>query len=204
MNGYDRAMRDLALFDFDGTVTNRDSFLLFLRYMTGPSFFLRCLVLAPRIYFFLQGRYGNHCLKEDFLRQFLAGRSSSRIAQAASCFAREILPSILRQQAMEAIRLHLQLGDRVIVVTATPEMILQPWCQGLGLELIGTRLEIEDGMVTGHITGRNCRGDEKVRRLKKRLSLAKYGTIYAYGDTDGDRPMLELAHISCFKSFRDL
>ncbi len=196
-------MRDLALFDFDGTVTNRDSFLLFLRYITGPSFFLRCLVLAPRISFFLMGRYGNHCLKEDFLGLFLAGWSSSRIADAASCFSREILPSILRKQAMEAIRLHLQLGDRVIVVTATPEMILQPWCRDQGLELIGTRLEIENEMVTGRIMGANCRGKEKVRRLNQRLSPAQYGTIYAYGDTWGDLPMLELAHISCFKPFRD-
>ena len=196
-------MRDLALFDFDGTVTSRDSFLLFLRYITGPTFLLRCLVLAPRICFFLLGRYGNHCLKEDFLRQFLADRSISRIAHAASCFAREIMPSILRPQALEAIRLHLQFGDRVIVVTATPEMILQPWCRDQGLELIGTRLEIENEMVTGRIIGENCRGKEKVRRLNERLSPAQYGTIYAYGDTEGDWPMLELAHVSCFKPFRD-
>ncbi len=81
-------------------------------------------------------------------------------------------------------------------------MILQPWCRDQGLELIGTRLEIENEMVTGRIMGENCQGKEKVRWLHERLSPAQYGTIYAYGASEGDWPMLELAYVAYFKPFR--
>ena len=49
--------------------------------------------------------------------------------------------------------------------------------------------------------GNDCNGLEKVRRIKKKYNLNKYAKIYAYGDTEGDKPMLDIADISFYRAF---
>jgi len=195
---------NLALFDFDGTISRRDSFLLFLRFVVGfRPFCFGCLKLTPEIGAFLAGRYANHDLKENFLVTFLAGKSLAEVEMKAKMFTRQVIPTILRQQAIGRIQWHQQRGDRVIVVTATPEPVLFPWCSENNLELVATRLEVKEGRVTGRIEGHNCRGEEKVRRIQKILDPQAYATIYAYGDTEGDRPLLRFADRASYKPFRD-
>jgi phosphatidylglycerophosphatase C len=56
--------------------------------------------------------------------------------------------------------------------------------------------------LTGRISGLNCHGQEKVRRIKESFPLDQYQEIYAYGDTSGDKPMLDLATHRFYKPFR--
>jgi phosphoserine phosphatase len=70
------------------------------------------------------------------------------------------------------------------------------------VSLISTRLETNNGKLTGRIEGKNCRGIEKVRRIKMQYKLDEYDEIYAYGDTKGDKPMLGLATIAFYKPFQ--
>ena len=195
-------MTNLALFDFDGTISDRDSFLLFLRLLAGPCFYMRCARLAPQISAFLLHLYPRQRLKEDFLFSFLADMTIDALERSALDFCRLKIPDILRPQALERIRRHQQDGDRIIVVSATPELILRPWCDGHGLELLGTRLQVRQGKLTGKIEGRNCRGAEKVRRLREFCDLQSYTTIFAYGDSAGDRQLLAMADVSFYKPFR--
>jgi phosphoserine phosphatase len=61
----------------------------------------------------------------------------------------------------------------------------------------------KNDMITGKIVGKNCHGEEKVRRIMEQYVISDYSSIHAYGDTSGDRPMLALAHHSFFRPFRD-
>jgi phosphatidylglycerophosphatase C len=85
---------------------------------------------------------------------------------------------------------------------ATAELIVAPFARGLGADaIIGTRLASDDtGRLTGGLDGPNCRGPEKVRRLK-----AVFGEDAAleaaYGDSDGDREMLAMAEERGMKVF---
>jgi HAD superfamily phosphoserine phosphatase-like hydrolase len=88
-------------------------------------------------------------------------------------------------------------------VTASAEEWVKPWCDMLGIGCISTLLEKKKGMITGHIYGINCNGEEKVNRIRQRFDLATFGDIYAYGDTSGDKPMLQLAKFSFFREFED-
>ena len=193
---------DLALFDFDGTISDRDSFLLFLRKNTGSvQFALGMTLLLPRIVLFLLGRYPNQALKEDVLSRFLRGWELEQLRQRAELFARQTVPAILRPKAQERLEWHRQRGDRIIVVTATPELILAPWCAAQGVEILGTELETENGRLTGRIRGENCRGQAKVDRIRAYCELDRFGEIFAYGDTEGDRPMLAIADHPFFRPF---
>ncbi len=194
--------RNLALFDFDGTITRKDSFLLFIRYTSGElRFGAGCLVLFPRIVAFLLKRYSNQRLKEDFLRFFFQGTEVQELERQARAFTAELLPRIVRPLALERLREHQQAGDKVVLVSATPALILQPWCDRNGIDLLATELQIRNGRLTGSINGRNCRGQEKVRRILGRYALGEYSAVYAYGDSAGDLPMLDLADHRFYRPF---
>lgn len=194
---------DLALFDFDGTISDRDSFLFFVRIAAGPLCFASGMAcLSPRIIGFLLGRYPNQALKEDVLTRFFRHWPVQRFQELAEQFCRERMPAIIRPGARERIRWHQRRGDRIAVVSATPEPVLAPWCRQNGLDLLATRLEVADGLLTGRIKGRNCRGQEKVERIMACYRLEKFDQVHAYGDTEGDRPMLAMAHRPSFRPFR--
>lgn len=194
---------NLALFDFDGTITYTDSFLLFVRKTVGVGRFCAGMaLLTPQIGMFLLNYYSNHCLKEDVLTLFFRNKSIDSFRKAADDFCRNSIPTILRQKAWNRLCWHQEQGDRVVIVSATPELILGPWCEEHGLDLLATRLQVITGRLTGKIDGDNCRGEIKVKQILNRYSLSDYEKIYAYGDTTGDRPMLSLATHSYYRPFR--
>ncbi len=193
---------NLALFDFDGTITTSDSFLLFLRHTAGEQRFMTgALSLLPGILRFKLGRYPNYRLKEDFLRHFFKGWEQERFNEAAREFTEKKIPPILRPRAVEQIRQHQDQGDRVVLVSASPEMVLGPWCTAMGMDLLATRLTVSEGRLTGSIQGRNCWGEEKVDRIQKNYRITDFDAVYAYGDSRGDREMLALADHPHYRFF---
>jgi HAD superfamily phosphoserine phosphatase-like hydrolase len=82
----------------------------------------------------------------------------------------------------------------VVIVSASLDVYLSPWCADLGLDCICTTLEERNGRLTGGCAGGDCAGPEKARRIRQRFDLGRYETVYAYGDSAEDREMLELAH----------
>jgi HAD superfamily phosphoserine phosphatase-like hydrolase len=90
----------------------------------------------------------------------------------------------------------------IVIVSASPDNWLKAWCKQFGAALISTKLEVRDRKLTGKIDGKNCRGEEKVRRIRMQYDLSNYDEVYAYGDTKGDKPMLALATFAFYQPFR--
>ncbi len=197
---------NIAFFDFDGTLSTKDSYLLFTRYLGPKKFVLGCVMLSPRIVGYLAGVHPNHALKEDFLRFFYRNKTVDELETLAGRFCSKIIPAILRPGAMERIRWHQNRGDAIVVVSACPRLILEPWCRRINADIIATELEVDaQAKVTGKIDGKNCWGEEKVRRIRSQYNLETYHEVFAYGDSKGDLPMLELADRDKrhFKPFRE-
>ncbi|MBN2161265.1 MAG: HAD-IB family hydrolase [Spirochaetes bacterium] len=185
----------LALFDLDGTITTRDTLADFLLQTFG---LLRCaaglLSVSPFLLLYLLKLIPGGEAKEKVFRYFLSGWGVDDFATAADRYARERMPAILRERAMDRIAWHRSRGDRMVVVSASAEEWVRSWCAREGMETIGTRLETRDGRFTGRILGENCSGPEKARRIREKISLDDYEYIYAYGNSGGDAEMLALAH----------
>ncbi len=199
-------MTTLALFDFDGTITTRDSFTLFLRWHSPVRFYATALRLLPQILLFAAGRYPNERLKEAFLKGVLQGMKEEELQQKAQQFLRSKLVPLIRPQGAARVRSLVAAGARVIVVTASPRLLVEPWCREIGgVEILGTELATADGLFTGKIAGHNCRAEEKVRRIHQLLDVADFDRIEVYGDSSGDFAMLQLADEASrhFKPFRD-
>ncbi len=105
----------------------------------------------------------------------------------------QLLPGVLRPEARERIAWHQSQGDTIAVVSGALEIALSPWCASHDLDLIGSRFEHRDGILTGRHLGRQCVHLEKARRARERYDLARYDAIHAYGDTKDDLAMLALA-----------
>jgi len=193
----------LALFDFDGTITSRDTLLEFIYHSKGPiAYFMGFLFLSPVLIAMKLRLIPNWKAKEWVLKLFFYHHTLDSFNQACREFARKRLPALLRRKALDEIREHKRNGHRVVVVTASAENWLRNWADEYQVELLATQLEAENGRLTGNICGRNCHGVEKVERIRKHLTLSDYSAIYAYGDSPGDREMLELGTHSYYKPFR--
>lgn len=192
----------LALFDFDGTITTTDSYAQLLRFIVGDLRFAGGVtLLGPLLLGFKLGILPNYLVKPMVTKWFLNGFEREKFNELAQSFVKERLNRLVRPAAMKKILWHLQQQHRVIVVSASFEDYLQFWCQQHRLELIGTRLEWVDDRITGRFATRNCYGPEKVIRIREYLNLDDYDEVYAYGDSRGDREMLEIAQHKGYRVF---
>jgi phosphatidylglycerophosphatase C len=195
--------RPIVAFDFDGTLTTRDSFTAFLAWKAGPlAYFTGLVGLVPHIAAYAFHRNRGR-LKAAAIARFLGGMSSETLSEAAEAFAMQHAQSMFRPDAVQAWRNWRAQGCVMVIVTASPELTIQPFARGLGADLlIGTRLAVDDfGRITGKLQTPNCRGPEKVRRLQDvfgdDVTLAA-----AYGDTSGDREMLRIAQVKGYRMFK--
>lgn len=192
----------IVAFDFDGTLTIRDSFTEFLRWRAGPGGWALGLVkLAPAVAAYARDRDRGR-IKAASVREFLKGVDRATLETDAERFADRIWHRFMRPDALACWNDWRDRGAHRVIVTASPETTVAPFARRLGAEaLLGTPLVFDgDDRVTGAFAGPNCRGEEKVRRLR-----AAYGEdvrlAAAYGDTSGDTEMLQIADERGFRVF---
>ncbi len=187
----------IAAFDFDGTLTKRDTFLPFALFVVGPArFFSGLLLLIPSALLYCFGLKTRQDLKEKTIAQFLKGMPYADLEREAVDFVQGVLiPKLLKKRALEQVEWHKKEGHRLILISASPDLYLHPFAERLGIhDVLGSRLKLDSqGRITGKLEGKNCRGQEKVDRLKALLGSEKTYELYAYGDSPGDRELLNFA-----------
>ncbi len=192
----------VAAFDFDGTLTHGDSFLPFLRYMAGNVRYAQSmLLLSPVLLGYALRLVKNHHAKARVLAQFFTGLDVQRTQQLARDFAQYQLPQRMNPAALARLRWHQQQGHRCVIVSASLECYLRPWAASVGVDdVIGSRLGIADSVYTGELALPNCYGAEKSRRLGELLGAREAYTLYAYGDSAGDRELLAMADVAHYRN----
>lgn len=194
----------VAVFDFDGTLTHRDTLFPFLLHVAGPlKFVLKFISLLPTLTAYALKLMRNDIAKIRVLHRFLANMDLAMVNQHAQQFAEKILPTLLRSEAMQRFEWHKQQGHRCVIVSASLENYLQPWASKVGFDdILGSRLEIQaDGTSSGRLLGENCFGPEKVHRLTNLLGQLDHYTLYAYGDSRGDKELLSVADYPFYRKF---
>lgn len=190
-------MPDLALFDFDGTLTHCETFPRFVRSVV-PAERLRWgrWRLAPLVAGYRLGLVNGTRVRAAVVARALTGMPVAHFEAAAREWARGELPALLRPEAMARLRAHRDRGDTVRVVSGNFEALIGPWAEAEGVVALGSRLEARDGLLTGRYAGPQCVLDEKVVRIRAELEPSRFDRVHAYGDTPEDRPMLLLADVA--------
>ncbi len=195
-------MKNLTLFDFDGTLTEKDTLLEFIKYVHGSgSFYLGFIILSPLLILYKFGFIKNSVMKQIVLRYFFGGTPVNEFKKECESFALNRIPELVRKEALEKLLFHKALGDEIYIVSASPENWVLFYCESISVKCMATRLAIENGKITGRIDGMNCYGPEKVRRINQDLNLNDYTSVTAYGDSQGDREMLAMAQHSYYRKF---
>jgi len=184
---------DLALFDFDGTITTRDTFRPFLSFAGGRArMALGTALLGPMVVGYELGWIHASRMRAAATYLCCRGRPERELRELGARYGRT-LPRLFRPEALERIGWHKRRGDTVVVVSASLRPYLEDLCRGLEVELVCTELEARRSVLTGHYLGGDCTGPEKARRVRAAYDVAHYSTIHAYGDTREDAELLELA-----------
>ena len=185
----------IAVFDFDETLTTKDSLRPFLRYVVGTRRWVTGLARSSPWLAAAAIRLADRgTAKSRLLRATIRGRTRSELRTRAEQFAKERLPAMIRPEMALRIKEHLRRGHRLVLASASPDLYLRPWARSVGFDaVLATELEFVNERCTGRLATANCRGKEKARRLAEWLCGQPRGLIYAYGDDKGDREMLAMA-----------
>jgi phosphatidylglycerophosphatase C len=180
----------VAAFDFDGTLSNRDNFVPFLRRAAGTGPAAEAFVLsAARLGVNGRSQWSRNQLKARVLERLFAGRDEGEVDAVALAFADEVLRHHLREEAVRRADWHRTQGHRLVIISASLGAYLRPIGERLGFDaVLATELEVADGRLTGRMSGENVRGPEKARRLEAWLDGAT-PFVWAYGDSSGDREL---------------
>ncbi|MCU1674890.1 MAG: hypothetical protein JWN77_3003 [Frankiales bacterium] len=187
-----------AFFDVDNTMIRGASIYFFGKGMAGRGLITTSDLLRfgwQQLQFRVRGKEDLEAVAEarDKALGLVAGKSVTEIV----AYGEEIYDELMERRIWSGTRAlaqqHLDAGQRVWLVTATPVELARIIAARLGLTgALGTVSEVEDGLYTGRLVGEPLHGPAKaeaVRALAERegLDLAR---CTAYSDSANDVPML--------------
>ena len=181
----------VAAFDLDGTLAERDTLVPYLRMTVGVP--RLCTALGLSSFKLLRARFDRElrdAAKEAVLAATIGGMSEVALRSIGTRYAPTVA---LNEPIVEKLRAHQLAGHETVVVSASPTIYVDAIAALLGIDaVVATALEVVDGCVTGRFDGRNCRADEKLRRLEDWLA-GREVELHAYGNSPDDDAMLERA-----------
>jgi phosphatidylglycerophosphatase C len=179
----------LAVFDLDGTLTRSDTLVPFVvavlarepgRLLRLPGLLLPMLAYAVRL-------YDRGTLKGAALHLLLGGLHRRSLEERAVAFAHEVLTSRLHAQARPTIEMHRAAGDRLVLLSASPDLYVPRIAELLGFhECLCTAVRWSGEVLDGRLAGPNCRGAEKSHRLQGLRERHPGLPVIAYGNSSGD------------------
>ena len=194
----------MVAFDFDGTITTKDTFALFLRYWAGTAkWALNLIRLLPVFILYGLRIIDRNSVKRHVVRRFFKNKSHAELESKAQKFAREIIPGLIRDGALETLKNKNKPPYTLYIVSASITPYLREWAKSQEItHVIATNLEVVNDRLTGEIDGENCWGPGKMAKISSELAEIPYIIEEAYGDSRGDREMLDAAHVSYWQPFR--
>lgn len=193
----------IAVFDFDGTITTRDTLLEFIKFSRGKRrFYSAFLLFSPLLVAMKLKLYPNWKAKQKVFSYLYKGVSLRQFNEWGRAYSTEI-DKIVRPKALEALKSHLQEGHRVVIISASVENWIKPWAEEAGVyKVLSTQVETDrEEHLTGQFLTRNCYGQEKVNRLLEMFPERNKYTLIAYGDSRGDKELIEFADQGYYNKF---
>lgn len=186
----------VAFFDFDGTLIYHDSFISFGKYCVGKRKFIKALTKTiPWLIFWKLGFITNSTAKEKLFYNLYNGVDYDEFLEKCAEFC-GYLQIDERSEIINRLKEHKQNGHKTVIVTASIIDWVIPWANFHGVDnVIGTEVEVDNrGIMTGKFKTPNCHGKEKIRRIHEDFPDIECYESWAYGDSKGDQPMLDMSN----------
>ena len=194
----------IAAFDLDGTLTRRDTLIDFLIKTIGyQKLAMGLLANGPMLMKYLFGITPSEVAKQTLFAHFFQGWRVEEFDTRCHAYSSSRLPYLLKGEALLRCEWHKKQGHRLVCVSASIRNWMAPWALQYGFgNVIATELETDGGLITGRFQGRNCNGPEKVRRFLEIFPERDRYTLFAYGDSEGDKELLSFADHAFFRQYR--
>lgn len=194
-------MKKLYLFDFDGTLTYKDTMFLFLKFYDSKKYFWSYLKHIP-VFILVKLKLMNaEAAKKSFIASILKDEREIKINRKVIAFFEENYPEIIRESALDFLKTIDRNQTTCYLITASLDIWVKPFAKEMGMTLLATEAKFVDGRYVGDFKTKNNNGEEKVKRIKAEMADKKFDKIIAFGDTSGDKPMLAFAHESHYRFF---
>ncbi|MEY3407867.1 MAG: Phosphoserine phosphatase [Actinomycetota bacterium] len=191
--------KSAAFFDLDNTVIRGSSLWHLGRGLVKHKFITAETV---RQFFWKQFKFvtigKEHIGDMDFIRRqslkIIAGREVRELETKGALIAREMLVPKVFRQSLELAKAHLEKGDDVWIVTASPRRLAMLLSRELGFTgAIGSEAEIVGGKYTGEMIGNVMHGAEKAVAIRQLSERRGYDLTQctAYSDSANDLPLLQ-------------
>ena len=195
----------LAIFDFDGTISSKDSTKFFLKLsFGGVYFFYGYYIRFIHLYIFSKiGLYNHKKLKERRINFFLNNISLKVFQRHIDKFNSIFFNKYLKITALKRLEWHKKNDHKIIILSATISDLLKEWSFSNNYLLIANTLSVQDNRIVGTFDAPDCSYEQKVVSLKENISLKDFDYIYGYGDTPSDRAFLSLVDENFFEYFKE-
>ena len=194
-------MKKLYCFDFDGTLTYKDTMFLYLKFYNASKFRIQFIKHIPLFTLLKLNLLDAEKVKKSFISSILKGQSKAKIEKKTQEFFDQYYPEIFRENALDFIKNIDYSQTDCYIVSASLDIWVKPFAEKFKMNLIATKAEFKNEVFTGNFVEKNCNGPEKVNRIKEEISDKKYDKTIAFGDTSGDQQMLDWANEGQFKFF---
>lgn len=183
--------KTIAAFDFDGTITTKDTLFDFIKFYIGKHNLLKGLIiLSPILISYKLGFIRNDIAKQKLFSYFFKDKNIQEFNRVSLDYIKRI-KEIVRPEVLEKIKWHQAQNHIVIIVSASIANWIKPWASEMNIKaVLGTEIEIKNGIIEGSFRSKNCYGQEKVNRLLTKFPNRTEYTLYAYGDSAGDKELL--------------
>jgi len=193
-------MKKLYCFDFDGTITTKDTMFLFLKFYHPRRYYFQFLRHAPLFVMVKLNLINTEKVKRSFIASVLKNERKSKLDEYAEKFYQHYHTSLIRKSAKVFFD-SLDKEATVYLVTASLDIWVKVFAENLKVNYIATKAKFENGIFTGKFETKNCNGPEKVNRILQTIEVSQFDKTIAFGDTYGDKQMLEWADESYFRFF---
>lgn len=179
----------VVVFDFDGTLVNRDSFFDFsVRYcIERPARLLLIAAVLPVVA--VSTLRSNEAALSVLLWAMTLGASTRRLVRELRRYGRDTLPSFANEAIFAELTEHVRVGNRVLIATGSVPLLVRALLTARGLpwvSIAGTRLRRKWG---GLVAETHCTGRTKVRELNRRFGITHWTAVYT--NSFADRPLMD-------------
>ena len=199
-------MRKIYAFDFDGTLTTKDTLLEFIHFAKGSGqLFCGFLLFSPLLILMKLHLFPNWKVKQKIFSYFFKGMKIDDFNALCTRFA-EQNKHLLRPAGIEKVRQAIdEEHNTVLIISASIDNWVRPFFDEIEkkIQVLGTQIETKEGRLTGQFTTKNCYGEEKVNRLTALYPHREAYYLIAFGDSRGDKELLAFADKGFYKPFRN-
>lgn len=193
----------IAVFDFDGTITTKDSFLDILIFAFGYKKFLAGIFyLLPDLLAYFSNKISAHIAKEKAFSYFFKGFTELEFNKLRDNYFFSRLNRIIKGEALEKIKWHKEQGHKLVIISASIDNWIRSWALENGFEkVIATVPEVKNGFLTGKFKTKNCNKEEKAKRFLMEYPNREDYCLYVYGDSRKDNWLFDIADEKFYRKF---